>query len=151
LLQRQSVFARRTSSVKSHSFTLLALLVLGVAAFANPTIAFAQAPPGWPASRAYIKVMKAKINSLWQGYAQASPQSVTPGTVTVSFRLNADGTAQDIRVRSNTSNQFLADVCVRAIRNAKLPPLPAAVIREQGHAWADVRDMEFTAPESWRH
>jgi len=95
--------------------------------------------------------MKAKINSLWQGYAKESPQSVTPGTVKISFRLNADGTAREIRVRSNTSNQFLADVCVRAIRNAKLPPLPAAVIREQGHAWADVRDMEFTAPESWRH
>jgi TonB family protein len=138
-------------SVKSPTCFSLALLVLGVAALATPTIAFAQAPSGWPASIAYIKVMKAKINSLWQGYAKESPQSVTPGTVKISFRLNADGTVQDIRVRSNTSNQFLADVCMRAIKNAKLPPLPAAVIREQGHAWADVRNMEFTAPETWRH
>jgi FlaG/FlaF family flagellin (archaellin) len=127
-------------------------IVLGAAAafaaLVAPALTLAQS--AFPASTVYVKEMKVKINALWQSYAYQKPQSVTPSKVKISFRLNADGTVQNIRVPSNTSNQFLADISIKAIKNAKLSPFPQSVIREQGHPWADVRDMEFTAPESWR-
>ena len=127
-------------------------VVLGAAAafaaLVTPALTFAQS--GFPASTVYVKEMKAKINALWQSYAYQNPHSVTPGKVKISFRLNADGTVQNIRVLSNTSNQFLADISIKAIKNAKLSPFPKSVTREQGHPWADVRNLEFTAPESWR-
>jgi TonB family protein len=121
------------------------------AALLLPAVVFAQSQSGWPASTAYVKEMKAKINALWQSYAYQNPQAVTPGTVKITFRINADGTVQNIRVLSNTSNQFLANIAIKAIKNANLPPFPKSVVREQGHPWADVREMEFAAPESWRH
>jgi TonB family protein len=129
------------------SLSLYSVRVL-IAVFALPAIAFAQTSR-WPASASYVKEMKARILAVWQNYAYQSPRSVTPGTVRITFRLNADGSTQDMRVLSNTSNQFLADIAVKAIKNAKLSPFPKSVIREQGHPWADVRNMTFTAPENW--
>jgi len=45
-------------------------------------------------------------------------------------RVNADGTVQNIRAFSNTSNQFLANIAIKAIKSANLPPFPESVVRE---------------------
>jgi hypothetical protein len=64
------------------------------------------------------------------------------GTLKLTYRVRASGEVESVKVTARV-NQFVTDTCVRTIKAAKLPPIPASVIKEQGHAWVDV-DTEIT-------
>jgi hypothetical protein len=48
----------------------------------------------------------------------------TLGTLNLIFFIRRDGKVEGIRVTSNASNKIFAGVCVRAIKDAAIPPIP---------------------------
>jgi TonB family protein len=111
-------------------------------AFAFPVSA-TDVPSIKPASRAYAKLMADKIGSLWYREIEKDPNLVAVGTARVSFRVTPSGRVANPRITSNTSNKYFANICLRAIQEAKLPPIPQSVLREANKKWIDF-DIPFT-------
>ena len=66
------------------------------------------------------------------------------GSLKFSFHLDRGGHVSAVKVVSSTSNRFVEKTTVRAIRAFKFPPIPKAVIAEQGHDWVDIdSEMSF--------
>ena len=60
------------------------------------------------------------------------------GSLKFSFRLDRGGHVSAVKVVSSTSNRFVEQTTVRAIRAFRFPPIPKKVIAEQGHDWVDI-------------
>lgn len=78
----------------------------------------------------YQAAIKALIAQRWQGAVHAKGDLAQVGSVTVRFLVGMDGKARGIQVVSNTSNEALAAISLRAIMEAKAPPMPAEVVPE---------------------
>lgn len=76
----------------------------------------------------YRKQVTDAIGSRWYYYIRERMDLVAFGSVRVGFVIDAQGHVSRVRVESNTSNQSLADVSTRAVRDAEIapPPLDAA-------------------------
>jgi outer membrane biosynthesis protein TonB len=72
----------------------------------------------------YKKQVNDAIGSRWYYYIRGKMDLIAAGSVHMSFSINERGEAVGVRIDSNTSNQSLADVCERAIRDAELEPPP---------------------------
>ena len=72
----------------------------------------------------YKKQVNDAIGSRWYYYIRGRMDLIAAGSVHMSFAINERGQAVGVRVDSNTSNQSLADVCERAIREAEIEPPP---------------------------
>jgi TonB family protein len=66
------------------------------------------------------------------------------GPVKLTYRVRASGALESVRVTSGNPNSFVAQTFVNAIRSAKFPPIPKAVLKEQGKNWIDI-DATFGA------
>ena len=84
-----------------------------------------------------------EIGSRWYRDIEKDPNLVAVGTARISFRITPSGRVGNLRITSNTSNNYFANVCLRAIQEAKLPPIPQSVLREANKKWIDV-DIPFT-------
>ena len=66
---------------------------------------------------------------------QQVPKPSAP--VKLTYRVRPDGTVGAIRIVSGSPRGFLAETFINAIRSAKFPPIPAAVLKELGTPYAD--------------
>ncbi len=76
----------------------------------------------------YWGQVKTAIGSGWNRYVNEQMTLIAPGTARVSFVLDRQGRASNVRVDANTSNASFANVCERAVRDAPLPPIPPDVV-----------------------
>src|SRR5437660_3372070 len=83
---------------------------------------------GTPLGR-YQKTLFDAIGSHWYAYIEQQADKVSLGTTRVRFWVDRGGRIKDkdIKVLSNDSNEAFADVCLRAIQDSKLPPIPEDV------------------------
>lgn len=76
----------------------------------------------------YKKMLSDAIGSRWYYYVNESMSLLTPGTLKLSFVVNADGKASKVRVLNNSSNESFASCCVGAIMEAEIPPIPKELV-----------------------
>ena len=70
--------------------------------------------------------------------AKHPEQAVQPSApVKLTYRVRADGSVGAIKILSGSSRGFLVETFINAIRSAKFPPIPAAVLKELGTPYAD--------------
>jgi len=81
---------------------------------------------GTPLGR-YQKTMFDAIGSHWYAYIEEKADLVSLGTTRVVFFVDRSGRVKNIKVVSNDSNEAFANVCLQAILDAKLPPIPEDV------------------------
>jgi TonB family protein len=67
------------------------------------------------------------------------------GSVQLEFRVLAQGKVENVRIISYYPNTVVTEACVRAVKAAKLPPIPSDVLKEQGRNWLDVSTEISTA------
>ncbi|HVI83594.1 MAG TPA: hypothetical protein VM717_12750 [Chthoniobacterales bacterium] len=81
---------------------------------------------GTPLGR-YEKILFDAIGSHWYAYIEQKADLVSLGTTRVSFWVDRSGRVKDLKVLSNDSNEAFANVCLQAILDSKLPPIPEDV------------------------
>jgi outer membrane biosynthesis protein TonB len=81
---------------------------------------------GTPLGR-YQKTMFDAIGSHWYAYIDQKADLVSLGTTRVTFFVDRSGHVKNLKVRSNDSNEAFANVCLQAILDSKLPPIPEEV------------------------
>lgn len=81
---------------------------------------------GTPLGR-YQKTMFDAIGSRWYAYIDQKVDLVSLGTARVVFFVDPSGRVKNLKVLSNDSNESFANVCLQAILDAKLPPIPEDV------------------------
>jgi hypothetical protein len=77
-----------------------------------------------PPTHLFEKRLHDQIGSVWYRYMQANSKKVALGTVRIALTVSPDGKITKLRVLSNTSNQLFAKICLRAIQETKIPPVP---------------------------
>jgi outer membrane biosynthesis protein TonB len=81
---------------------------------------------GTPLGR-YQKTLFDAIGSHWYAYIEQKADLVSLGTTRVSFWVDRSGRVKNLKVLSNNSNEAFANVCLQAILDSKLPPIPEDV------------------------
>jgi outer membrane biosynthesis protein TonB len=81
---------------------------------------------GTPLGR-YQKTMFDAIGSHWYAYIDQKSDLVSLGTTRVTFFVDRRGHVKNLKVVSNDSNEAFANVCLQAILDSKLPPIPEDV------------------------
>ncbi|HME89091.1 MAG TPA: hypothetical protein VKE30_07780 [Chthoniobacterales bacterium] len=81
---------------------------------------------GTPLGR-YQKILFDAIGSHWYAYIEEKADLVKLGTTRVSFWVDRAGQIKNLKVISNDSNEAFANVCLQAILDSKLPPIPEEV------------------------
>ena len=69
-----------------------------------------------------------QIGQAWFRDVDAHRDMIPVGKVRVALTVSPDGKITKLRVLSNTSNELFADICIRAIKQAKIPPIPAELL-----------------------
>jgi hypothetical protein len=72
----------------------------------------------------YRKQVNDAIGSRWYYYIRDKMDLLAYGSVRISYVIDAQGHIGRTRVESNTSNQSLADVSLRSLQDAEIPPPP---------------------------
>ncbi|MDP9186444.1 MAG: energy transducer TonB [Verrucomicrobiota bacterium] len=81
---------------------------------------------GTPLGR-YQKILFDAVGSHWYAYIEEKADLVSLGTTRVTFWVDRSGRVKNLKVISNDSNEAFANVCLQAILDAKLPPIPEDV------------------------
>jgi outer membrane biosynthesis protein TonB len=81
---------------------------------------------GTPLGR-YQKELFDAIGSHWYAYIEEKADLVRLGTTRVSFWVDRTGRVKNLKVISNDSNEAFANVCLQAILDSKLKPIPEDV------------------------
>jgi hypothetical protein len=95
---------------------------------------------GTPLGR-YQKIVTDAIGSRWYAYTRSQSDMITIGTLSAHFYVDRSGKIKDIKILSNSSNEAFANVCLRSIMEATLPPIPedvAATLPAEGLEWDQV-------------
>ncbi len=79
-----------------------------------------------PSGRYTASVLQA-IKRRWYQYFDARADVVSLGSVRIHFAVDRDGKIRNPRVVSNTANEALAAVSLRALTDALIPPMPDEV------------------------
>lgn len=97
---------------------------------------------GTPLGR-YEKIMKDSIGSRWYAYMEQRRDMAAIGTLQVHFFIDRTGHVKSLKVTENTSNETFANICLQAILEANLPPIPddlAATLPSEG---LEIEGMNF--------
>jgi outer membrane biosynthesis protein TonB len=78
---------------------------------------------GTPLGR-YQKAYIDAIGSNWYAYMDEKRDLVSLGTARVTFAIDRSGHVKNLKLISNDANEVFANVCLQAILDAKLPPIP---------------------------
>lgn len=109
-----------------------------------PSITRAAPTPKNPQYMAWEKKAIDAIGERWYGRMQRGVGGLaSPGTVRITFRIIPEGRVTNLKVVSNTSNEAFANICLQSIIEAKFPPVPEIVLKQQGHNWVDF-NIPFT-------
>jgi TonB family protein len=105
---------------------LILSAVLFLCACCNPLSAQQAAPT--PPMHPFKKRLYDQIGAAWYSDLEASSEKIALGTARIAFSVSPDGKITKLRVLSNTSNELFANICLRAIQKAKIPPVPAELL-----------------------
>lgn len=86
-----------------------------------------QPPSGIPP---FEKPFLDQVGAAWYRAVQTNSKNITPGTIRIAFTALPDGKISGLRVLSNTSNNLFARICIGAIKQAKLPPVPPTLLKD---------------------
>src|SRR5881275_2849753 len=78
---------------------------------------------GTPLGR-YQKFLLDAIGSRWYAFVEQKRDLINIGTTRVVFVVDRDGHVKNLKIIENTSNETLANVCIQAVQDAQLPPMP---------------------------
>ena len=104
-----------------------ALILSAALAIAFSAATDAQTPQ-YPNEHPFKKRLLDQIGRAWYRAVQAKSQKIALGTVRIHVTASHDGKIINLRVVSNTSNQLLAQISLAAIREAKIPAVPAELL-----------------------
>ncbi len=72
---------------------------------------------------------RVKVEKKWHIYCRLRRDEVTYGSLQIEFYVNKQGKVADLRViNDKESNATLTELTKQAIKDAKIPPMPAEVI-----------------------
>ncbi len=83
----------------------------------------------------YKKAVRDAISQTWHRYRQENADFVTWGILKIEFAVDPSGRVRNLRITKNEANAMLAEFSLRAIRDARLPPMPpdvASAVGEKG-------------------
>ena len=80
------------------------------------------------ATHAFKKDLGDQIGRIWYRDVQASSQKIALGTVRIALTASPDGKITSLRILTNTSNERFAKICLSAIQQAKIPPVPPELL-----------------------
>lgn len=80
----------------------------------------------------YKKAVRDAISQRWHRYRQDNADFVTWGILKLEFSVDASGRVRDLEITKNEANAMLAEFTLKAIREAKLPPMPEDVAKSLG-------------------
>ena len=89
---------------------------------------------GTPLGR-YQKQMYDAVGARWYQYMERRRDVIGIGTARLSFSIDRSGRVTNLRVLENTANEAFAGVCLQAVQELKLPPIPedvAATLPSEG-------------------
>jgi outer membrane biosynthesis protein TonB len=89
---------------------------------------------GTPLGR-YQKIVADSIGSRWYTFVEQKRDLITIGTLRLGFTIDRSGQVKKLKIAENTSNEAFANVCVQAVLEAHLPPIPddvAATLPSEG-------------------
>lgn len=92
---------------------------------------------GTPLGR-YAKIIYDSIGSRFRGYSESRMDLLAFGTVSLHFVIDRSGRIKDLKLLNNTSNEAMANLCLQAVQEAQLPPMPddlAATLPPEGLEW----------------
>jgi TonB family protein len=81
---------------------------------------------GTPLGR-YQKQMYDAVGARWYQHMEQRRDLVSIGTARLSFQIDRSGRVTNLRVIENTANEAFASVCLQAVQELKLPPIPEDV------------------------
>src|SRR5213076_536357 len=77
---------------------------------------------GTPLGR-YQKFLLDAIGSRWYAFVEQQIDLISIGTARVIFVVDRSGHVKNLKIVQNTSNEALANVCIKSIQEAQLPPM----------------------------
>ena len=80
----------------------------------------------------YQKAVRDVIAATWHRYRQDNAEVVTWGILKLKFMVDRDGQVNNLQITKNEANAILAEFSLKAIRDAKLPAMPADVAKSVG-------------------
>ena len=81
---------------------------------------------GTPLGR-YQKQMYDAVGARWYQHMEQRRDLVSIGTARLTFTIDHSGRVTNLRVLENTANEAFASVCLQAVQELKLPPIPEDV------------------------
>ena len=78
---------------------------------------------GTPLGR-YQKFLLDAIGSRWYAFVEQKRDLINIGTTRVVFVVDRDGHVKNLKIVENSGNETLANVCIQAVQDAQLPPMP---------------------------
>ena len=80
----------------------------------------------------YKKSVRDAISQKWHRYKQDNADFVTWGILKLEFSVDRHGRVNNLHITKNEANAILAEFSLKAIREAKLPPMPDDVAESVG-------------------
>ena len=81
---------------------------------------------GTPLGR-YQKIVADSIGSRWYVFVEQERDLITIGTLRLRFDIDRSGKVKGLKITENSSNEAFANVCVKSVLEAHLPPIPEEV------------------------
>jgi TonB family protein len=78
---------------------------------------------GTPLGR-YQKQMYDAVGARWYQHMEQRRDLVSIGTARLTFSIDRSGRVTNLKVLENTANEAFASVCLQAVQELKLPPIP---------------------------
>lgn len=97
---------------------------------------------GTPLGR-YEKILKDAIGSRWYSYLQRG-EMANIGTVRVHFFVDRSGRIKNLKITENTSNETFANICLQAVQDAQLPPIPEDLARTLPSEGLEIEQLGFS-------
>ena len=82
---------------------------------------------GTPLGR-YQKAVHDAIGARWYFYVEQKRDLATIGTAFVEAEVDAEGHVTNLRLRSNSSSETFANICLQSFQEARIPPIPPDLI-----------------------
>lgn len=83
----------------------------------------------------YMRQVHEAVGVKWHKLYAAKRDFANPGIFSIHFFIAADGSVkpEDINVHSNHNNVVIESVAIQSIREAKIPPIPAELLKVLDH------------------
>ena len=97
---------------------------------------------GTPLGR-YEKILKDAIGSRWYSYLHHG-EMANIGTVRVHFFVDRSGRIKNLKITENSSNETFANICLQAVQDAQLPPIPEDLAKTLPSEGLEIEQLGFS-------